>query len=96
MSAHTPGPWPLKLSVVQGTDGTMHPHAEIGAGRVNGKYFSVSGCISEDDARLIAAAPELLEALDVIASFAFGHGDVCEIIAKRARAAIAKATGGAA
>jgi hypothetical protein len=48
--------------------------------------------VEEADARLIAAAPDLLEALQGIAAFAVGEGDVCEIIAKRARAAIAKAT----
>jgi hypothetical protein len=35
---------------------------------------------------------ELLEALSTIAALATGEGDVCEIIAKRARAAITKAT----
>ena len=33
----------------------------------------------------------LTEALETIASFAPGNGDVCEIIAKRARAALAQA-----
>jgi hypothetical protein len=49
--------------------------------------------VEEADARLIAAAPDLLEALQGIAAFAVGEGDVCEIIAKRARAAIDKAIG---
>ncbi|MFN8776142.1 MAG: hypothetical protein ACK5XV_05175 [Flavobacteriales bacterium] len=40
------------------------------------------------------AAPDMLEALDKIACFAPGYGDACEIIAKVARAAIAKTTGG--
>jgi hypothetical protein len=44
-------------------------------------------------AKLIAAAPAMLEALETIASIAPGEGDVCELIARRARAAIAKATG---
>jgi hypothetical protein len=43
-------------------------------------------------ARLIAAAPEMLKTLETIAAFAPGNGDACEIIAKRARAAIAMAT----
>ena len=42
---------------------------------------------------LIAAAPDLYETLAEIAAFAVGHGDVCEIIAKRARAAMTKARG---
>ena len=41
--------------------------------------------------RLHESNQELLEALHTIASLAIGEGDVCEIIAKRARAAIAKA-----
>ena len=36
----------------------------------------------------------LLEALDKIACFAPGYGEACEIIAKVARSAIAKAKGG--
>ena len=41
--------------------------------------------------RLAVLNQELVEALDSIASFAVGYGDVCEIIASRARAALAKA-----
>ena len=40
-----------------------------------------------------AAAPALLDTLRTIADFAPGHGDVCEIIARRARAAIRAAEG---
>lgn len=38
-----------------------------------------------------ALIAEMLEALEKIASFAPGNGDVCEIIAKTARAALARA-----
>lgn len=55
---------------------------------------------SEDDARLIAAAPELLAALtDVIGWIPMGeawHTDAAEQAVKRAREAIDKAAGGAA
>jgi len=37
---------------------------------------------------------ELLEVLRIIAAFATGGDDTCEVIAKRARAAISKAEGG--
>lgn len=37
------------------------------------------------------AAEFMYETLDTIAGFAVGNGDVCEIIARRARAALAKA-----
>jgi hypothetical protein len=36
---------------------------------------------------------DLMEVLETIAGFAAGNGDVCEIIARRARAALAKARG---
>ena len=47
----------------------------------------------KEQVRRAECFPDLLDALQVIASFAVGNGDVCEIIAQRARKAIAKATG---
>lgn len=40
-----------------------------------------------------AVGPTMYETLQTIADFAVGNGDVCEIIARRARAAIRKADG---
>ena len=94
MSKHTPGPWSAECRAVGYKGGEWGKDEflqwvvcgpEVPSGR--GQFFQA-------DARLIAAAPDLLAALQVIASFAVGNGDVCEIIAQRARAAIAKATGG--
>jgi hypothetical protein len=82
MTAHTPGPWKIGA----------YESGQMAVDGANGE--EVTGFIEPEDARLIAAAPELLEALDKIACFAPGNGDVCEIIAKVARAAIAKATAG--
>lgn len=45
--------------------------------------------IAERD-RLKALNAELVDALHSIAAFAPGNGDVCEVIAKKARAALAK------
>jgi hypothetical protein len=86
---HTPGPWVIRESsthvTVCGADGEAIFHDDKKCPRVM------------DDARLIAAAPELLEALrtclDAWEKEHAGHGfegwpEVCE-----ARAAIAKATG---
>ena len=50
------------------------------------------GKAAEELRRLSEANQVMLELLSTIAEFATGEGDVCEIIAKRARAAIAKAT----
>lgn len=44
---------------------------------------------AEHYAGLIAAAPLMRDALEAIAGFAPGNGDVCEVIARRARAALA-------
>jgi hypothetical protein len=52
MSAHTPGPW----QVEKGRDKT-HPYSVTGDG------FDLARCVTVDDAALIAAAPDMLEAL---------------------------------
>ena len=103
MSKHTPGPWVAQPD----------PHSNPGEwviGIANGPVDYVAVC-SERDARLIAAAPELLEALTKMVerisyyaelkeegipniedwAYTYNSGDM-----QRARAAIAKATGGAA
>ena len=94
LSAHTPGPWAQDVygSINDKTGNTI---------RVEGLALS-SGSEAKANARLIAAAPELLEALkeyiaagensvtatdDVAAMIRFGEAD------KAARSAIAKATG---
>ncbi len=48
---------------------------------------------TEADAIRANASADMLATLQTIADFAVGHGDVCEIIAQRARAAILKAYG---
>lgn len=88
MSKHTPGPWttaeePTYCAIR--TDGRV-----IADMRLVGLHYNKA------DARLIAAAPELLEALKDMLD---GHEDACtgygEGAADKARAAIAKATGDA-
>lgn len=98
MSGHTPGPWHVVTNTDGGTD-VVHTR-----GRAPGEsYREVALDIdTEEDARLIAAAPDLLEALETIlkqaATLHGGSGgptprQVANDIEKEAREAIAKATG---
>lgn len=90
-SKHTPGPWTYeKSSVVFNT----FPHTI-------GFHDGSGGCLdqnwSEADARLMAAAPELLEvARDVLKLFAYQGEDssgLADLVEAKARAVIAKAEG---
>ena len=96
---HTTGPWFIERRTNDG--GTTHHSitASDGHGWSVDRYMSVSGCIDEHDARLIAAAPELLEALRGMLALDEEHhqrghcdDDVCAEV-RKAREAIAKATG---
>jgi hypothetical protein len=59
------------------------------------EYSLNDGCDVTDYCDLCAqeVAADLRGVLETIADFAPGNGDVCEIIAKKARDAIARATG---
>ena len=48
---------------------------------------------ADEIGRKMAAAEKMYETLRTIADFAVGNGDVCEIIAQRARAALRAAEG---
>lgn len=91
MSAHTPGPWTAAINYAWGKLADVR----------DSKGNSVAFCstLNEHDARLVAAAPELLSALlDTVGEFEalmktrkpYTGG---MNIALRAHAAIAKATG---
>ena len=87
--AHTPGPWRVSVDIQPG-----RPDRYLVRDSRNLAVCEVFGLDERADARLMAAAPCLLEALRVAeqsfaARCAFGDADLC-------RAAIAKATGGAA
>jgi hypothetical protein len=68
MSKHTPGPWRLDDVTFLGCDHRVNLISDIyhfidaGRGYV-GDGFGVGGCIGIADARLITAAPDLLDAL---------------------------------
>ena len=85
---HTPGPW----TFVQGGSGNFPTwNVRIGSNLITLPFASSMDTL-DADARLIAAAPDLLEALNDILN---GHGDpdIPEAALAKARAAIAKATG---
>ena len=84
---HTPGPWVADVAYFDGKPSCLRIHAgrEFIALVVEDGEFDVN---SEADARLIAAAPEMLAALREIL-----RSGLCPSDAALARAAIAKATG---
>ena len=100
MSAHTPGPWLIQQGGDEWVDGivTLHGHNEDGTPM----YWTVASYNrrrdeAEANARLITAAPEMLEALEQIAHRAHKHAVCTQVqysLGDIARAAIAKATGG--
>lgn len=93
---HTPGPWahinPDGFTV-------RHPQVYSDTGPVCNVTWLGDGRIDElrANARIIAAAPDLLEALQEIVAAADGEGWAqLDATLANARAAITKATGGAA
>lgn len=98
---HTPGPW----TVDSGSVWTQRPAYEDGTQYARVAYMDrdceyTRPTERDANARLIAAAPELLEALQRIlyaatapAGAANGEAAMCEHLKEAARAAIAKATG---
>lgn len=92
MNKHTPGPWRIRLDGAEpvGEKGNFEP---IGGCGCCGSPWANADTEEENNAnaRLIAAAPELLEALNLIAS---EHRDDAAVWMRSvARAAIAKTTG---
>lgn len=93
MSKHTPGPWFVSRKV-----GGLYvevPHRAIAEVRLDANPIEPSGV---DNARLISAAPDMLEALEALCNGRAVGGewvDMDEAI-NIGRAAIAKATGDAA
>lgn len=91
MSEFTPGPW----EVVSATDndGRSRRYVDARHASVEVAYCGMDGAETVANARLIAAAPELLEALTRIANVDKEPMLASEVI-ELARAAIAKATNG--
>jgi hypothetical protein len=92
-SAHTPGPWSNER--IWDTPASRI-HARVhGVPVALAEAFTMRGAgEKEANARLIAAAPELLEACElVIGSMAVGADDFSQEVLRRVRAAVAKAGG---
>ena len=88
-AAYTPGPWAAKPSMLRAVCIT----SASGPVATTSSASYVSREINIANARLIAAAPELLAALQAVADYWTG-GDVPPDIDAAMRAAISKATGG--
>lgn len=98
MSKYTDGPWEVDPDDRPGMDYNNHVISAQTSERI---CFMAHGGPSRQDeydanARLIAAAPDLLEALKAVLPEGWGDDDTMDHIpgVKQARAAIAKALGG--
>ena len=93
---HTPGPWRFVTRAT--VHMSEHNIAEVGTWKVCAKQGAVT---TSADARLIAAAPDLLEALEaMLATYECApeypteeESEEMSLVDAKARAAIAKATG---
>lgn len=89
MSKHTPGPWRTSY------DRRERKHSVVGDGMWFAKIsWTVISDRNEADAKLIAAAPDLLDALKAAVAQLERHG--FDGLSSGANAAISKAEGGAA
>ena len=87
---HTPGPWVVDGKEVFSTVGGRRRIAQVW-------NFDVGQATSDANARLISAAPEILQALQELLEDADNYADdgvyPSPLTRSKARAAIAKATG---
>lgn len=90
---HTPGPWRQHAPVIDGQVEQDYRTIRGGDG-LRGTGFELTGFIAEADARLIAAAPELLDACKLVELWMLGgqprpYSD--SLVLERVRDAIHKA-----
>lgn len=93
MGTHTPGPWTVSELDALGEPSEFYIFIEPGVAVIERK---IAGGDQHDmpDARLIAAAPELFEALVALMEYAGIIEERCDSVAtNKARDAIYKATG---
>jgi hypothetical protein len=84
--SHTPGPWTW-VEGYNGLYGSGEDNDVLTFADYEGMYLSYSNKYTHGNARLIAAAPDLLEALKAARSFHWGD------VEAQVNAAIAKAEG---
>lgn len=89
---HTPGPW--KTGICQVTKDFLKGRLTEAVVTLNDEVICITG-EGDANARLIAAAPELLEALQALVRGVFDGPDDSDaaMLITKARAAITKATG---
>lgn len=89
---HTPGPWQeLGTAIWAGADGTLL----VAQAKEKAARRRPTRKEADANARLIASAPELLEALKLfVAAVEQGHDAMLVTAEKRAKSVIAKAQGG--
>jgi len=95
MSAHTPGPWQTVESLDEAGHFSVHGTDGVPVCRLGGNHTNINAAAN---AALIAAAPDMLVILQSLVNTLGGGGGIPAYRGQveRARAAIVKATGGAA
>lgn len=104
--SHTPGPWRIVDDEHPETADATYHHINAGDGFTDEDHvgFQIAGFFSLDDARLIAAAPEMAEMLDNLWHFLDAQAKATQnggarfhisSLAADVKKLLAKATGGA-
>lgn len=97
---HTPGPWTLQGIEADQSESLSAVYRVRGPSEfpdIAEVYFRDTDEETDANARLIAAAPELLDALSDLVGGCGKEGDLfCSVAMEKARAVIGKATGQAA
>jgi hypothetical protein len=94
MSKHTPGPWTAKMS--KWHEESLLVQAGMPSNRVLARFGSATEPLDDTDranARLISAAPEMLEALKLVRESGLADEYGASAVEDAINAAIKKATG---